>query len=139
MPDISPFAFGDRSMKQGSDNDEDNNALIEDAWADSPPVKFLSDGDVSMIAPRHSHHILNDVHYELSKNEVVEAANQLRREVDFCNAVPKMAGTPYEKSGKAGLEAVNKHKSAAEIDKAMTAAWDKAWAENPAPFYDTKK
>ena len=122
-----------------SDKILDNLAITEDAFLDSPPAKLLSDGDVSMVAPIHSHGMLNDVHYKLSKNDVGEAADQLRREVDFCNAVPKMAGSPYEKSGKAGLDALNKNKSAAEIDRAMTAAWDKAWAENPDPFYDTKK
>jgi hypothetical protein len=118
---------------------QDNIKLVEEAFFDSPPMQYLSDGDVSMVAPRHSHHMLNEVHYDLYANKMEDAAHLLRREVDFCNAIPKLAGSPYEKSGKAGLDALNKHKSAAEIESVMIKAWDKAWAEDPAPFYKPKK
>lgn len=136
MPDKS-FSREEKALSRIGEKIEDNAKLIEEALFDSPPVKFLSDGNTSMVAPIHSHHLLNEATDALKHNNREEAAHQLRREVDFCNMVPKMAGTPYEKAGQAGLKALREHESMAETDKVMEKAWKEAWAKDPAPFYKT--
>jgi hypothetical protein len=125
----------EKEIRRISERIEDKTKLVEEAFFNSMPVKLLSDNNESMIAPLHSHQILKEAATALQHNDMEEAAHQLRREVNFCNMVPKMKNSPYEKSGQAGLQALNKHKSAVEIDREMVMAWEKAWDENPAPFY----
>jgi len=136
MSDINRPTPQDKNIQHIFENIQDKTKLVEEAFFDSPPIRFLSDGHPSLVAPIHSHKMLNDASNALRQNDIQEAAHQLRREVDFCNAVAKMAGSPYEKSGKAALEALDKHKSVTDIDLTLKEAWNKAWAENPAPFYD---
>ncbi len=130
-------AWSDSSVKRFSEIIDDKWQLLEEMVYDSVPIKSLSDGNTSLAAPKHCDTLVVDALNALGRNQIKEAANLLRRELDFCNMVPKMAGSPYEKCGEAGIEALKQQRPPAEIIRAMGEAWNQAWLKNPAPFYKT--
>jgi len=117
---------------------DDKWQLSEDAFYESAPIKSLFEGDASLAAPKHCDTLIFDAIKALQSNNKADAIHQLKRELEFCKMDPKMKGSPYEKAGKVGLSALEKQKPPIEVIRAMGEAWNKAWLENPAPFYKTK-
>lgn len=108
-------------MQHISENIVDKAKLVEEAFSNSLPIKTGS--YLALIGTEHSGDILLEARNALMRNDIQEAAHQLRRELYFCNALPKLSNSPYEKSAKAGLNAINGHKSAADIRQLMQELW----------------
>ena len=127
-----------KSISQFREQVDDKRQLAEEAFYESAPIKSLFDGDTSLAAPKHCDTLIFDAIKALQRNDKADAIHQLKRELEFCKTVPKMTGNPHEKTGKAGLDAIEKQKPPIEVIQVMGEAWNKAWVENPAPFYKTK-
>ena len=127
-----------KSISQFRERVDDKWQLAEEAFYESAPIKSLFDGDTSLAAPKHCDALIFDAIKALQRDNKVDAIHQLERELEFCKMVPKMAGSPHEKTGKVGLDALEKQKPPTEVIRLMGEAWNKAWVENPAPFYKTK-
>lgn len=128
-----------KSISHFNQQTDDKWQLAEEAFYESAPIKSLFDGDTSLAAPKHCDTLIFDAVKALQRNDKMDAIHQLKRELEFCRMVPKMAGSPHEKIGKVGLDALEKQKPATEVIRVMGETWNKAWIENPAPFYKTKK
>ncbi len=135
MPDISSFAHQDNAPQRYVEKREDQLKLFEEAFFDSSPIRTIAGGSFALVGTEHSGDILLEGRSALMRNDIQEAAHQLRRELDFCSAIPKLINSPYATSAKAGLNAINEHKSAADIRHIMQEVWLKAWAEHPTPLY----
>lgn len=135
------YNLGDKTRKsisQFREQIDDKWQFAEEAFYESAPIKSLFDGDTSLAAQKHCDTLIFDAIKALQRNDKVDAIHQLKRELEFCRMVPKMAGSPHEETGKVGLEALEKQKTPTEVIRLMGEAWNKAWVENPAPFYKTK-
>src|ERR1700729_1407357 len=108
MPDISSFTYQDNDPQCNVEKREDQLKLIEEAFFDSAP-KLLG-GNSGLVDREHSGDILLEARNALMRNNIQEAAHQLKRELDFCNAMPKLSDSPYAMSAKAGLKAIDEHK-----------------------------
>jgi hypothetical protein len=131
MPDISGFAYQDNAPQRNVEKREDQFKLFKEAFFDSDLMKTIGGGSFDT---EHSGDILLEAHDALLRNDLQGAAHQLRRELDFCKAIPELINSPYAISAKAGLNAINEHKSAADMRHAMQEVWLKAWAEHPTFF-----
>ena len=111
---------------------EDSSRLAEEAFYNASPFNHFP----SMITASHSHRLLEGAREALEHNNKEEAAHQLRREVDFCKKAPKLANGVYEKTGEAGLKALNEQKNSLEIIRTMESTWKKNWALDTTAFGD---
>ena len=131
MSHMNGFSHQENNFQRNSERNEDGLRLIQEALLDFAPVRQVySGGYPSQVAPDQSGEILQKAREALRRNDIQEAAQQLRREIDFCQAAPKMMGSPFEISARAGLEAIAEQRPAIEVDRAIQTAYMKAWSEN---------
>ncbi len=124
--------LGAKIAKEIREKIEDTSKLVEETFHNVSPLNC----DQSVIAASHSHKLLKEAREALRHNDKEEAAHKLRREVDFCNKLPEITGSVYEKTGKAGLKALSDQKSSLEIIRAMEGTWKNNWAEDPKALWE---
>ncbi len=134
MPDNANFAKNRNELQRDSEMIEDRCNLIEEAFLNGVGKRFLGE-ESSLVAKVHGGDIFTKACSALLNNNIKEASHQLKREIDYCEASPTLVKSPFEISAKAGLKAINEHKSADAVYHIIQEVWLNAWAENPR-FFD---
>jgi arginine utilization protein RocB len=127
MPDINLFELGGKAVRRTFEAVEDLRDFTAQALADEvlsmTPIPLFFRNIHAPFAKLQQSSIADQAIKSLHQNDLAEATHQLNREIYFDNIMPDLTDKSAHKAAQAGLKAINKHKSADEIEQAIKSAF----------------
>lgn len=126
--DINPFEVIGKTIRRSNETLEDGSTYIfNGAWDCSIGLGWQH----GKIAKEESDTIALAARDALSRNDLDEAAHQLRRQSYFCSTVDSLAGSENERAARAGLKAISQGESPLQVLQSIVCAPADPFAYHP--------